>query len=229
MIKKLGLILMALLMMTLAGCNSFTSGTTETTTQSQVQLIERAIEQFDFHDVNGFDFSSIQYLGEEVVNSDVIEQRVNWTDNKIYTEFTTSRVTEFQTESAMITDESVYFYYNNQMGTYVDDVLEWSSMSLDDYLDFSVPDIQLSTEGFSNYSLEFISDSLVLEAELSSSDIVNILGIDGTGVVTASITIKVNETTYELQELTITYEMNLTNTIIIFSPYYDSAQVVIPE
>ncbi len=226
--KKIYTVLLLISFILLVGCNGLTS-LEVTSTTNELQIIQQVLDQYDFQYSNGFDFTSTQYLGEQIVNSDSIEQRIDWDKTNIYTEYTSMRTSEFNTDTINKDSQVVYFYSNNKMGSYVDETLTWESISLNEYMAFSLPDINISELNTSNGNITTANGKTTFESDLSGTDLESLLDATFNNISSVHIEIIIKIATQELLEITIAYEMDLTNTIIIFTPYYDAVQVIIPQ
>jgi len=115
------------------------------------------------------------------------------------------------------------------MGSYVDETLTWESISLNEYMAFSLPDINISELNTSNGNITTANGKTTFESDLSGTDLESLLDATFNNISSVHIEIIIKIATQELLEITIAYEMDLTNTIIIFTPYYDAVQVIIPQ
>ncbi|QWB99416.1 hypothetical protein KHQ88_04425 [Mycoplasmatota bacterium] len=237
--KKLFLIIFSsLMLLLLVGCENFRANqSTEDQTTIPTEITEFAfiiniLDNYDFSNTNGFDYSSKQTVEDIITNQDEIEQRIEWIDEtaKIYTEYTSLRLAEFNLDKTHDEFESVNYFYNNQIGEYNEENnLIWQDITMEAYLDFSLPLNQLLEEYFSTYSVEVVDDQYILTGMIDTQYIDDILTTDQTNISDLEITVIVNQDNDNLEEISLTYQQDITRTEIIFTPYYDDAQVIIPE
>ena len=196
-----------------------------------LELINTILGEYDFLEHNGFDYSSIQDIGDYPANSDQISQRIDKeADIKIYTEYSISRLLEFDPDNILNEINTVDFYYQNQLGQYNElDQLVWSNISLEDYMEFSLPFSHLEFIYFEDFEFTYNDNYLTLNAYIKYSEIENFLGVDAIDMENCEITVTINLDNNSLKQIEIYYESTLSFTTILFVPYDEDAQVIIPN
>ncbi|MDT8337264.1 MAG: hypothetical protein RQ856_05495 [Candidatus Izemoplasmatales bacterium] len=196
-----------------------------------IQKFHDSLSLYDFYEVNGFNYLSTQYINDAVVNYDEVEQRIVWEPEiKIYTDYYSERLKEFSIDETYEIIENVSFYYNNQIGTYNEnDELIWKVSTLETYLDFILPVNDIELNYFESYEINESEGLIVLSGLVKIEFINTVLGLESSDIDQLNLTITINNTDYSLQSLNILYSQDLTETEIIFIPYYDITQVIIPQ
>lgn len=229
--KKIPIFIVFLLLtLTLSSC--FENEPVGEYTKEELQIlsqINESLSSYDFQSANGFDYSSKQYIDESVVNGLVIEQRIeHGEDIKIYSQYETITLSEFNTDSQFGLSETIDFYYIDQKGTYDSDDLMWSDMTLDEYLDFTLPINEIDFTMFVEFNISNVNE-IKIEATVDSSYYHSILGVEDTTISSLTITIAIEKDTSNLLSISINYQQNNSNTEIMFEPFYQDAQVIIPQ
>ncbi|HBG33322.1 MAG TPA: hypothetical protein DDW82_06390 [Acholeplasmataceae bacterium] len=222
--KKYVMILILLIVVTsLSAC---------TTTGADLELakIIRLVEGYETDDINGFNFSSTQYSAEQELNFDIITQRIErGTEIKAYTEFSERRFNAYNDDDQFSDTNYVLYYYNNQIGTQIgDEPTIWSATTIEEYFVSRLPIVKFLRTDFITYEISQVGTQSVLNGTVKTNSISKLLGFIDDTITTLEIKITYSSLEAQLIEVEIRYEQSATNTVVIYTPFYGTAQVVLP-
>lgn len=199
---------------------------------SRLLKIDTMITRFSTDQINGFDYSVIQKNAQqEVLNQQWVEQRIDRSsDIKIYTEFTGLQLTPFDSNNTHIHSNQVIYYYQNEKGTQINDgLVTWEPSTLADYQTMRLPIVRIRKDDLKSYQISESETLNILTAEIELSRIESLTGHKMTGIISMQLEIRYQASTGTLISIKLTYDQTLSQTVMTFSPYYGTAEVILPD
>lgn len=227
MIKKIVcLCLISFSMILMAGCQIKQE-------DQDITKINSLIQGFKSKDFNGFDYSIVQNKGEDILNSEVIEQRIDYNQGNIrsYTEIIKKTLIEYDANVSETHNElsRVIFYANNQVGELNEsNIVEWNNQNANDYFLFDLPINAIKKTYFQEYTITKDHDNQILTGVLKQGNISDVLSLPPQSINKVEIKIVTTQNMSKLLQIEIYITQQNTNTTVQFSPYYEATTVIIP-
>lgn len=198
----------------------------------EITAINTMIQAFKLDDYHGFVMHTTQYDGEEnILNSESWIQQIDRSDQiKIMTEISTQTLAPFNLDHMFIHTTTVYYFYNNQMGTQVDEgSIIWEESTLENYQTFRFPIKRVRTEYFQTYNISMDGSSSVLSATLNTNYMDDALGQTIGGLKEMAFTLTYSTTEKRITHVVIHLGFELTHIVIEMTPLMEPVQVIIPS
>lgn len=223
--RKLYLILLGCLLILISGCTNLTDS------DPKLVKVDTLITKFNLDESNGFDYSVIQQDDNQVtLNQLLVEQRIDRTsDIKIYTEFSAMNLLPFNLEQTHETENYVIYYYQNEKGTQIGEgSVIWEATTLESYQTIKLPVVRIRKDDFKTYNVSESNDIATLTAVIEINRIESLTGLKLTGIQSMNLEIQYQISTNRLISVKLEYSQVSSNTVMTFTPYYGSAEVVLP-
>lgn len=210
------LILLLTLLFLISGC---------TIPKSEIAPFNNAIINYDQTKTYGYYYQSIQTTDSTVMNEDRITQKIDWVNDKAYTEVYEKRIGLFEDSNTFTESDITTYYSNNQIGQQIlDGEVTWTTGTLEEYIKNEPPISSLFETYFEGFIITELESGKQLDGTIKDpSKVIK----NGSDVVRMDITIRINteglltyiyiEIVYPLSTVTITYEV-----------FYEVQTVVIP-
>ena len=224
--KRLILILNILFLISLSGCTFINNMVEE---EKQLDLILEAYENFSYEDTNGYDLIIEQKLDDIITNKDHIVQRIDWdTPEIVQIDHYIKHLSEFDSEQQFIETNTRYIYTEQKIGEIVNEEITWENTT-DDYISSLTPIESLNKGMIKSYEITEDGEFITIESIIKDNDDHLLLGSSDTSISNMICTIRIEVSSLNIMEINISYAQSLTETTISFIPYYENAQIEIPE
>jgi|GEM_PF-5000613 len=224
--KKVILILVISFILMTSGCKPNPNYNPE------INAINTMILNFKLDDYYGFEMITTQVDDhDQILNQETWIQHIDRQETlKIMTEISTSQLQPFNLDHMFVESNIVYYFYNNQKGTQVNDGdVVWEESTIESYQTFRFPLKRINTEYFKSYDITIDGDSTVLSAILNPDYTDNALGYTMNGLIDMSIELRFITAEKKITHLIIHFVFELTQIVIEMTPLTDPVQVIIPS
>ena len=129
--KRLLIIVVFLFFLTLSGCAK------ESDKSSKFRL---AMMNYDYKQTTGYYFKSTQMIEGQKGNERIITQKIDWENQKAYTEIYERTVDNFNVNSKFTESSQTTYYHQNQIGLQTEDEsVTWQTGTLEAYINNKLP------------------------------------------------------------------------------------------
>jgi hypothetical protein len=217
MVKKLfQVVIILLLSLILASCDIGSQN---------VDIID-LINNFDYTEYYGFEYSTVQYDGENILNSDSIIQKVNIGRTQGETTHIKKRLINYNSElnDPYEIEETINYYKDNQRGYYIGGELVWEDYLISEYELNYFPITKLDLEDFILYNIKESNNNQTLEGEIKTTSFKKVLNNDFSNIKSIKLEILYNKNIISVK---IRVEQTSSFTLIEYKPYLTGQQVII--
>ena len=210
----------------LAGCTLFNTNT-EDEFKEEKQIVG-LLNSYSVEKTNGFDYALEQKMNSTIVYEHYVAIRLS------LSEATGSRVESKKTlnediENGQYTELNATSYYkNNKIATYENDAWVWKDCTFGEFASVSINAFRIDVTKVKDMKLSHSGKYTILSFKIDDQDIQEFLGLDSS-IKNLVIEIKTSGAIDQLVSFSMSYSQNLTSTNVIFTPYYGSATIAIPE
>jgi hypothetical protein len=197
----------------------------------EIGKIDNLVKNYKTDSIYGFTFSIVQSSGSDILNAEWIEQRIEREPEfKSYTEHKVRTMNTYQQDASPYQEtETVYFFYNQQLGTLQNNsTVQWQDYSQSDYLQSRMPIVGLKKDYFSTYETNVTGDLTTVSGVIKADQAKALFAQTITGIQNIELKVTYNHVTQLIIKIEISYNQTLTQTTIIYEPHYESMTIIIP-
>ncbi len=217
MVKKtVQTVLLLLISITLVSCGK---------DLEKVDVID-LINNYDYTKYYGFEYSTIQYDGETILNSDSVTQKINIGNTQGETTHIKKRLINYNSElkEPYELEETKTYYKDNQKGFYEDGELVWENYLINEYKLNYFPIFKMDLEDFVSYKIKGSSNIQTLEGEVKSTNFKKVFNYEYNNIKSIKLEILFNN---NIISVIIRVEQTSSFTLIEYKPYISGQQVII--
>lgn len=230
--RKLQVLILSLSsVLLLTGCGGGSKKPDPTPVEPEKTNFEKAliaVSNFDIEKTNGFDFSLVQYLGRETVNSDIISLRADFSGEITAKKVESSkRLNEYGTgEQFTITEVTTYFH-NNTIAEYKNNQWKWSNCKKSDYFGNAISNLNFDKSYLTSVK-ESLDSKYVLTADIADNKVKDFLGQE-VSFSNVSIKLSISSDFKDFLSLEVSYFQEQTRSEMFFEVYRGSVTIELPN
>ncbi|MCH5180945.1 MAG: hypothetical protein J1F32_07005 [Erysipelotrichales bacterium] len=196
--------------------------------KSNFDKVLDAISNYNIEFTNGYDYSLIQYLGKDIVNSNSISLRADFSNDVRAEKIETSkRLNEYGKGEQYTETEVITYFFNNTVGEYKDNKWVWSNCKKSDFFATSISNIKIEKEYLTSIK-ENNGTNFTISADVLDEKVNSFFNVDTISINSVSLKIEVSSDFNKLESIELSYFSSNTRFEMSYEAFYGNVSIDIP-